>query len=391
GTPGAANRNEGAPVEVVAAAQTPGGSQVENITGALRDLSRAIRPEGLDTAEVMRALSSVSFETTLVDGLSPSGEGLQADPGTRLFVTMNGGGFSIRAHPAMRYNVDWRPDPTINSVRFSFHTGQFTANAEGTGPDGYYVDGVTNNLNSRLAQRLPAEMRSGDYNPWADPGLGDKIQSVIDLIVGHAGATKPSTTEGDSNPAFGVSFSVHDAQQIPLGDGDATAFIEPGTRVDVRTRLNGNFSDPQLGSLNVRFSEPVGIVKGDDNDALFERMDLDAITLRPNGQVTMNYQLGPENAANGLQALVAILAVAAEPRLAYSNDIQLRPARMERLRERVQERIDGQLEPRLVDMIRQYDDAVEGVSLSRFFGLDALIQSANEPPLLRPGEPPEAR
>lgn len=367
GQPGAMTERPGPTVEQVAT-QAPRGDQIHKMSDALRSVGALVAPN-LTREMVAENLRNVTVSVQLDEGLvpGPDGTGLEAPPGTRLEITLGNHGFTIRAQPAVVWHADWLPDPTVRSVSYSFRTASFTADAEGPGPDSWYESSVASAVDERLRPQLPSVMQAPGYAPFADTQLEDRLQAVVDLFVGSASETSRSAPS--SAPGVAFSFRVPEDARVPLGDGESYAWIDEGTIVDFSTRLDGSFSDLSLRSMQVRFSQPVEIMKGEERDAILSRMELSGLTLRPNAEVSLDYRLGPEEAVDGVRALALLIAVAVEPRARYSN-VELRRTEMEGLRSQVQERVDGQLEPRLVDLIRDNDAAIPGISLIELFGVE---------------------
>lgn len=369
GVPGSSPTNNPGPrIEQVAEAP-PQGNEVETFSAALAEIGETFAP-GLTREQVLSRLRYASFSITLDDGLvpGPDGTGLEAPPGTRLQVRIDRGGFSIVATPSVQWRADWAPDPTVRSIRFDFHTGTFSADAEGLGLDSWYENSISSLADEHMRPRMPAAMQEPGYDPFSDPELETRLQQVVDLFSGTA--SEASRSGSASSPRFGFGFTVPDDVTLPLAETGSEANIAAGTRVDFDARLAGGFSELRLDRINVDFSEPVGITKAGESDAVLARMDLSQFSLQPGGQVSLQYRLGPEDAVDGVRALGLLIAVLAEPQVAMRSDIHFSPSQMEGLREDVQERIDGELEPRLIEMIRDNDEAIPGMSLMRFFGLE---------------------
>ncbi len=359
----------GPPVEQVVVAQAPEGDEVAKFSEALGEIAQAFAP-GLTREQALNQLRYATVSIALDQGLTPGpdGTGLDAPPGTRLEVTLTRGGFTIRATPGVQWRADWAPDPSVSSIRYDFRSGSFSSDAEGIGPDSWYEGSINRLVDQHLRPRMPAAMQEPGYDPFSDPNLEDRLQQVVDLFTNTA--SEASRSGSASAPRFSFGFTIPDDVTIPFAEGASEANIQAGTRVDVGARLEGSFSELRLGNLTVDFSEPVGITGAGEADAILARMDLSRFRLEPGGQVSLEYRLGPEDAVDGVRAIGLLFAVLAEPRVAMRSDITFSSTQMEGLREDVQQRIDGELEPRLIQVIRDQDEAIPGLSLMRLFGTD---------------------
>lgn len=367
GDPTATTNNPGPTIEAVA--REPQGSEIRTITETFVGIGELIAPGGIPREEVFSRLGHLSFSVQLDDGIAPGedGTGLAAAPGTRLQVNINRGGFSISGSPAAEWRVDWRPDPEVRSIRYDFDDAGFTADASGFGYDSWYEESVADATNQRLRPRLPPAMREAGYDPWTDPDLEANLQRIVDLFRG-GDATSGAKL---SAPHFGLSFRVNEDQRIriPTPDGHAYAYVDAGTTVRFHARTTGPLEDVQLDSIHLSFSQPIEIMEGEERDAVMARMDLNGVTIRPGADVTLHYDLGAEETLDGIKGLGLLFLVAAEPRLIYS-DVSISPTRLHGARADIQARVDGRLEPRLIELIRENDDLVPGFSLTRVFGID---------------------
>lgn len=340
----------------------------------VHDAMCLIAPESLSRESAMSNLGHVNFsvrtgrEAILAN---EDGTGLNIPGGTRISVGLSRHSLSISTSPGVTWGVDWRPDPTIENLTFNFNTGSFTAQASGLGPDDWYRDAVIELSNRDLRPLLPEAMRTPGYNPYADPRLEQNLEQLIANFTRTTDpvtkAPRPPDYSQLSAPEVNFSFRIPSERQVDLGDG-TNAWIAAGTRVDVRLSAEGSLTQAQLGHLEIRFDKPVEIGRGEDRPGLLSRMELNAIHLMPNGQLSLDYGLGAEDAVDGFRALLLLTLVAAEPQVGL-RDVNLERTRMEAIRAEVDRVVDQKLEPRLLEQLRIHDQAISGLSLLRFFGV----------------------
>lgn len=374
GTPDA--RIERGSPEVNVTMTAPAPTQVGTRVRAVTDSLGAVLPAGVTRADVLRQLGWVSFSVRAENG-AVGEKSLEIAPGTEISAHLDHYGLTISATPGLTWLIDWAPDATLERIRYDFATGRFSATASGLGPDSWYSGEVEALANEHLLARLPPEMRVPGYDPFTDPKLEQTIQSLVDRV---ATSMSPSARAGGdvnlsaiTQPEVAFGVTLDSARTIELPGTTQRAWLEAGTRVTVSLATNGPIDDATLRRLHISFDKPVVIGEPDRDGGPrpFARMELSGIDVAKNGQIALDYELGPEQAVDGLRALVTILAVAAEPRLAYSNELgSVERTRFEAFRREIQDKIDHQLEPELARFVRDHDGALSGVSLLHFFGID---------------------
>lgn len=340
----------------------------------VHDAMRLIAPESLTRESAMSNLGHISLsvrtgrEAILAH---EDGSGLNIPGGTRISVGLSRHSLSISTDPGVTWGVDWRPDPTIENLTFNFNTGSFSARASGLGPDEWYQDAVVELANRDLRRLLPEAMRAPGYNPYADPRLEQNLEQLIANFTRttdpETRAPRPPDYSRLTAPEVTFDFRIPSERQVDLGDG-TNAWIAAGTRVSVRLSTEGSLTAAELGHLQIHFDKPVEIGRGADRPGLLSRMELNTIHLMPNGQLRLDYDLGAEDAVDGVRALVLLTLLAAEPR-ANVRDVNLERTRMASIRAEVERVVDQNLEPRLLDQLRIHDQAIGGLSLLRFFGV----------------------
>lgn len=343
----------------------------------VRDAMKLIAPESLTREQAMSNLGHITFAVRT--GPTPlrandDGTGLQIAGGTRLSVGLNRHQLTIYAEPGVTWGVPWRPDPNIESLSFDFHTGQFSTNASGLGPDEWYQEGVLKLINRDLLPRLPEPMRRPGYDPYADPQLEQNLEQLVaNFTALSSDATSRAGRHTDfsvlETPEVSFDFRVPNERRVDLGGGH-TAWFAAGTRVQVHLSTSGALTDPKLSHLSISFDKPVVVGEGEGRPGMLGRLELNAIHLMPNGQLSLDYELGAEQAVDGTRALLLLAIIAMDPAGArMAGNANLSPTRMEAIRAKVNGVVDTQLEPQLVDQIRINDQAIAGLSLLRFFDI----------------------
>lgn len=361
-----------APVVVTAPAPTEAGRSVRAL---FADVTRAL-PADQPLREVLSDVGAVTFSVRADRGLTAVGSKLEVGPGTEIAARLDRSGLSFSANPGVGFAIDWLPDATIERVTYDFRTARFRAEASGLIPGDFYSSRLEAMANEKLAPYLPAAMRQPGYDPFADPALDANVAHIVDALSGATEARPARGVSGGvdvnlsrvSAPALSLDYTVAEAREVALPGTELSARFAAGTRVYVSTSTTGSIGDPHLASLQVRFSQPVIVAPAGEAPGAFKRLEVSSLHLSPDAQLTMQYELGPEQVVDGLRALAVLFAVAADPRVATRVG-PMSSTRMDALRGEVQARIDTEVEPRLVALLRAHDHAIDGRSLLEFFGV----------------------
>ena len=343
----------------------PVGDELMSATSAL---SEALESVNIESEQALDALGYVRVTARLDEAVSIGR--LHIPEGTRLAFRISNWEMGISADPGMSWALDWWPDATINGLNLDFRTGEFTARAEGLGPDGVYIDATTSAAAEHLGPYLPEAMREPGYRPSADPQLQQNLQLLFDRLMGRSEGASETTgltqLQGVSAPTLNLSFTIDEAKQIPIPNSDRSIWVDPGTHVDVNISTDGPLDEPELRSLRVSFRQPVTVAG--DPDAMMASLELRALTLRPGAELTLDYELGAEQTIDGVRGAIVLLALLAEPSAAH-NLPPMERTRMEQTRARIQTQIDQRLEPRLIQVLEGLDQRVPGISVLDFFGI----------------------
>ncbi len=365
----------GAPLTELVTA--PVGNEMLALSEILTDAVQSAEGEGqpalagLTRAEALRSLGTVRLSVELDDGVQ--GDAFEIAPNTRLTLTLTNNQIRISAQPELNIPIDFWPDAQLRSLRYDFATASFSADASGFGPDGAYIDAINAAVNGHLKPMLPQVMREAGYQAYEDQQLDQTLQLLIDRLAQRTTAERPeasslSSTSGVSDPALSVSFVIPQAKQIPLPDSDRSLWVDAGTRVFVSLTTEGELGEASLSALRISFGTPV--VVAEEADSAINRMDLRSITVRPDAQLTMEYDLAPEQLVDGAKGLFVLLALLSEPRLAAANPT-IESTRLDGIREEIQTKVDEQLEPRLRALILSLSEQTSDSSLADFFGIQS--------------------
>ena len=385
------------------AASRPGGAS-GGLRAGLRtmdyaDGARSVRPpaergtsgDGADTMpagvprtpeEIQRSIDHVGVGATMTKGKELGRYGdvsLAMRAGTRLNATASRRGVSISAEPGLDVIIPWLPDAVVRRLRYDFATGAFSASAEGLGPDGLYSKAVAWIADSYFKAKLPAKMRAAGYNPNTDPdvlGTFKSLGSVFGIdpaqavpgAGGGGGGGEDDPASDLVDPSASLGFHLAKAITIPIAGGEAEVVIPAAARFDLAASLKGRANKPSVGSLTLRsLGKPIELRKITGFAASLQGIDINAITVLPGGRVQLDYELVLEQMANGAVALVGLFALlAGDPRLASQ---PMPRTRFEELRKTVDAKIAAEVQPRLADLLREYDKALPGISLVEAFGL----------------------
>ncbi|MBI2373757.1 MAG: hypothetical protein HYV07_07150 [Deltaproteobacteria bacterium] len=348
------------------------GTEVQQINDGLQKAYRILEPLGLDQETALSSMSGISLSVELPSGITQALDDdvtIHLEPGARVHASIDGNGVSVWSNPGLERWVDFGFDTKLEAVHYDFHDASFRVRASGLGPDTWHESAVTKAVTERFGSRLPAAMREKGYNPKQDAQLIEHLQAIVDLVRPPSTAAAKGDGIHPASPVLSFSFTSPVDRQTKLSD-DATVSVKAGTRVDVTVRLEGPMNDPKLASVDLRFGgHPVVVSEKGDRNAL-ARMDVRGIRIRPGPEVELDYELGPEGLIDGLRALLVLTASAADPSIAARVSTgHFTRTELTGPRKGIQDKVDRIVEPRLAELIRKYDKAIESVSLMKIFGV----------------------
>ncbi|MBN1944743.1 MAG: hypothetical protein JW797_03660 [Bradymonadales bacterium] len=336
-------------------------------------------PEGIPQTpeEIKRSLGSASVAVTAKKGEVLATEGivtLKMLAGTRLRAYATPSDIRIDASPGLVAELKYLPDTVINRLVYDFDTARFTVEAEGVGPDFLYSKAVSWAANKYYKPRLPAKIQAAGYNPKEDPDPEQTFKSLAGLfdidLDGLPGGGGPAGKEAENFTDLSVSvgFSLRRGLKIPLLGGEAEMTVKPGTYFDLSGYLTGPVTHPQVRAITLRASsDEIEVKKIKGFAASLQGLKIRSVTILPGGKLDLDYDLVVERAAEGVVALFTLFAIAAGDRSALNARVP--NVRMEKIRQELNAKISEEAGPRLIEIIRQYDKAVPGISLVKAFGL----------------------
>ena len=353
----------GAPLSGDPMLETPVGAELEAVS---EGLALALAAVHIDGAELRQGHGRAELSAELDAPLELGGMSLQA--GTRVNFQFSDHGANLNFHPGAQLQIGWLESQTVRSLRLDFQSGRVEPRVEGMTSVDPYVGMLGVGATALLSPYLPEAMRTPGYLPSQDPDLQQNLQLLVDRMLGRGTPANAPELPGLELSALGLdtSFTIVEDKQIPIPGNDRSLWVKAGTRVSIDLDTEGSAEAPELRALRLRFDEPVGV--SSKEDAVFNRMDLHGITIHPGAQISLSYELGPEQVIDTTRTLLVLLALLAEPQAADRLP-PIAPSRMDGLREDVQTMIDQELEPQLIQLIGQLDPQIPQVSLQRFFGL----------------------
>lgn len=364
--PVGAQTNEGAPLSGVELT-APVGEELQRVGVGLEQALGAVQ---LDPQTLRDGASSAVISVRLDEPLAIGP--MQLEAGTQVRLQMSDYEARVSLSPGAKLQIGWLEPSTVSSFRLDFQTARVELRVDGFSSSDPFV-GVLNVAATDLFKPyLPEAMRTEGYVPSKDADLQSNVQLLIDRVLGRSSAPTGAPEEflATSELELDSSFTIRENTRIPIADNDRSIWIKAGTRVSLSVDTQGPVNDPQLEQLQVRFSQPVGV--SSESDAVFDRMDLNSLTIRPGGQIYLNYKLGPEQVIDDTRTLLALLVLLAEPSAA--DRISIAPSRMDGLREDVQGIVDQELEPMLNALIAKLEPEVPALSLHRFFAIEEAQQ-----------------
>lgn len=342
------------------------------VAGALDAL-----PEGVPKTreEIQDSLDYAGVSATSVTGKelgSFNGVTVSMLPGTRMHASVGHGSLSVRADPGLQAAVPWCPDAVVNSLRYNFHTASFTADAEGLGPDALYSKAVAWVANKHFKPKLPGKMQRAGYDPGADPQALETFKSLGGLFdIDPAAAAPGAQADGPADmidPAAELGFHLDKEVKMPIGGGEAEMAIPAGARFHLSASFKGDARKPKVERISLSTSgKAITLRKTEGMFASLQGLDLNGLTILPGGQLKLDYDLVVEQMAVGAVALFRLFAAAAGDLRGLNQPLP--QAKMEGLRKMVDDKVAADVQPQLVALLKQYDKAIPGVSLSEAFGL----------------------
>lgn len=299
------------------------------------------------------------------------------DAGSRMTARLGYGGLSFSTQPGILVQVNNAPDVRIQSVRYNFDEGRFTADVASDGFDLFGVIGkigkwkVEQVLDAKLKPLLPAALQRPGYSPQRDPDLPGtlgQMQRMFDFAGGAGAAAGGAGGMAGklSKPSASLDVAMPEELRVPLGDSGLELLIEQGTSLNLNAQGEGAAAQPTLSSLSLMADgRGIRILPSEGMFKEFKELNMRAITIRPGGQFSFDYDLSAEGLISGLAGLVQLLGMAAgQPVSGNVPDVKL-----DFVRKEIDAKLQSEVPPRFAAFVKQYDGLVPGFSLSKLFAV----------------------
>jgi hypothetical protein len=217
---------------------------------------------------------------------------------------------------------------------------------------------------------MPAELRGGNYDPYTDPTLSQRLAAVVASISTAFPAARAPGAGGRGGDLLSkitepeVSASVTPRPvEVPISDGMLLR-LNDRAQLNLRARLEGTMGDalssPRLRELRL---DTEGLTLEHRTAGLLGGLDLHSITFGPDLSVRdMRYSLGAETAV-GLLKMLGMIA-----QLRTGQDLGVRDMEspeFRSIRARVEEETRARLPGMLRDQIRQLSGDLPGLPLGQ--------------------------
>jgi len=328
----------------------------------------------VDAADLQRWTSSVGASATLTEdrtlASTPYGT-LSAAEGTRLSTQVTRNGLVINAEPPFTFNPRVGPRITISNVNYNFSTAEFDVQAEGPGPDALYSAAASAAANRVLRPLLPDAFQRPGYSPQTDPQLQQRVQDAL------RGVSSGGASSGVPLRDVTAYAHVTAGREIRTDlTNDVRMTIPEGAQFTITTSTSGPADHPVLNSATISTGgRGIMIQRTSGFAAQLQGAEINRVTLSRGGNLDVQYELVPEQLAQGVAAGVQLFGLlgsiasgngAAAERFANA---RIPEARLPGMRRIVDEAVERDVEPGLRQLFRQYDDAVPGLSLTELMDL----------------------
>jgi len=293
-------------------------------------------------------------------------------PGTRLTVGFDPGGLSIGADPGFVVET-LGPTARITNVRYDFATAKFqvyaSAHIDLFGAWASIVQSVgARALDQKYRPLLPAALQKAGYSPANDPDLQGTMQGLAGVftVSGGPAGDPAAAMHRFVDPSAFAQLVAPEELHVPLGTDQLEVFLAKGTRIDLSLDAAGAADKPHLKLLTMRSSSPGIAIRSTGSGVLdsLKGLTLNEIAIQPGGKFAFDYSLDVEQMADGLQALGALLGLAAGESVG-----PLQQTKLDSIRKELDARLQQEVPPRFRAFLLQFDQALPGFSLTDFFGV----------------------
>jgi len=268
---------------------------------------------------------------------------------------------------------------TLSQLYFDFQRGRASLSVD-TGAAGDFLDlffDVKDDIEARFATAveaaMPAGLRGGNYDPYTDPALTQRLASVANALSAAFPATR--APEGGrrgadllsriTEPELSANVTARPAE-VALSGGMKLRLGERAN-IGLLARLDGTMKDamasPRLREIRLQTE---GLTLEHETFGLLGGLDLHGITFGPDLSVrNMEYTLGAETGVG----LLKVLGMVAQ--LRTGRDLGIRDTetpQFRALRARVENEARQRLPAILRDQIRQIGGDLPGLPLQQLLG-----------------------
>ncbi len=315
---------------------------------------------------------------------SSEGNELKTEAASSFSVGVGRSGMWARFHPALLMTPGgfWERMATggitLSQLYFNFQTGRASLSID-TGATGDFLDffmdlkdGIEAKFADAVTGAMPADLRGGNYDPYTDPTLAQRLSSVVTALSsafpatsGANGGKKADLLSRITEPELTASVNARPVE-IPLSGGMLLR-LDDNASLNLLARLDGTMADalasPRLRELRL---DTDGLTLEHESVGLLGGLDLHGITFGPDLSVRdMRYTLGAETAL-GLLKVLGMMA-----QLRTGQDLGVRD--MERpeltgIRKMVEDEAKLKLPQMLRDQVRQISGDLPGLPLGQLLG-----------------------
>jgi hypothetical protein len=310
------------------------------------------------------------------------GNELKTEASTGFSVGVGRSGMWARFHPSLlvRPGGFWERMATggitLSQLYFNFQTGRASLSID-TGAAGDFLDlfmdlkgGIESKFADAVTTAMPPDLRGGNYDPYTDPTLTQRLSSVVNALATAFPAAKGTDGKPKKDDLLSkitepeLTASVQPKPvTIPLSDGMLLR-LDDRASLNLVARLDGTMADalksPRLRELTL---DTDGLTLEHESFGLLGGLDLHGITFGPDLSVRdMRYTLGAET---GL-GLLKVLGMVAQ--LRTGQDLGVRDTESPQLRgirKKVEDQAKALLPQMLRDQVRQLAGDLPGLPLGQ--------------------------
>jgi hypothetical protein len=296
---------------------------------------------------------------------------VRIEANTDVSLHLEGSTLIMSASPGLVLDLRFGPEVRIGVIRYDLGTCTFDVDAQGPGIDALY-GGIANWVaNNYLRELLPTELRQRGYEPRNDSAAEKGVAGLIaGLLTGKPGPAGILIRDIGGSAALRLPRDVG----VDVGD-DMRLEIPKGAQFTLDASFEGPPDSPVLRDITLRDLDRRGVTirKRDGTFAPIEGIVVRSVSLRPNGQVLVDYDPIPEQLVNGgaslFRLMIAATGLASGDARGLSALDHVPNHRLDGLRATIDAQIREAAVPKLLGFIRGHDTAIDGVSLERLLAV----------------------